>query len=87
MGYMQPGTKGIVGEARDYYVAAQPQPKKRMRGLGDLVHKVFKAVGIQKAVKTATKGRDCGCARRQEMLNRAFPFGKGEGDDMQSDKD
>lgn len=87
MGYMQPGTKGIVGENRHYNEQPQPEPKRRMKGLGDLVHKVFRAVGIEKAVKTATGGRDCGCARRQQLLNQAFPFGKGQSDGVQSDQD
>ncbi len=55
-----------------------PPPKGRMRGLGDLVHTVLKTVGIERMVKKATKGRDCGCQRRREKLNKAIPFGKAE---------
>lgn len=80
MGYMQPGTEGVMNERR--YTAtqqrtepnpAEPEPR-RMRGLGDLVHKMLHAVGIDRAVKKAARGRDCGCARRREALNRAVPF-------------
>lgn len=76
MGYMQPGTEGIVGEQR-HQVAAPVEDDGKIRGLGDLVHTVLKAVGIDKAVKKATKGKDCGCAARRRALNAAVPFGKG----------
>lgn len=79
MGYMQPGTEGLLNERR--YAASQaqkpesePEQPKRMRGLGDLVHRMLQTVGIDRAVKKATRGRDCGCARRREALNRAVPF-------------
>jgi hypothetical protein len=43
---------------------AAPQP---VRGLGDVVAKVTKAVGI----------KPCGpCERRRQMLNQRFPFKK-----------
>jgi hypothetical protein len=51
----------------------QPAPPDRMRGLGDLIAKVAdpigKAIGLDKA--------KCGCAKRQERLNRLVPFRKG----------
>jgi hypothetical protein len=74
MGYMNPGTSGIIGE--NSYVPEEPEekPAAKMRGLGDLVHKVFEKVGVVKAVKKVSGGRDCGCARRQDALNRAVPF-------------
>jgi len=47
-----------------------------MKGLGDAVEKVTKATGIKKVVDTVSKatGRDCGCGRRKDSLNRTFPF-------------
>lgn len=42
-----------------------------MRGLGDLVAKGAKALGFEQKP-------GCGCAKRQEILNRWVPFGKGE---------
>ncbi len=87
MGYIRPGTQGIVGiddqPPRDF----EPPKKTRMRGLGDLVQRVFRVVGIEVAFKKVTKNRECGCKQRQEFLNRVVPFGKGEGDDVQSDED
>jgi hypothetical protein len=56
--------------------ASEPEPT-RMRGLGDLVHRVLDAVGVVKFVKAREQqtGRECGCKRRREALNRAVPFG------------
>ena len=49
--------------------SAQPAPPERIRGLGDVVHKVTSKLGI----------RECGgCKKRREALNKAVPFGKGD---------
>lgn len=49
-----------------------------MRGLGDSIEKFTKATGIKKVVDSVAKatGKDCGCGRRKDSLNRQFPFGK-----------
>jgi hypothetical protein len=51
----------------------------RPRGLGDMVAAGLDAIGVTKeraqAVASAFGVSDCGCAARQEALNRAFPFG------------
>lgn len=44
-------------------------------GLGDTVEKVFRKTGIDKVAK-AVLGEDCGCDKRQELLNDIFPYGK-----------
>jgi hypothetical protein len=44
-------------------------------GLGDTVEKVFRKTGIDKLAK-AVLGEDCGCDKRQELLNDLFPYGK-----------
>lgn len=41
------------------------------RGLGDKVHKVLKATGIEKVVKSVKK--DCGCGKKRAALNDKFP--------------
>ena len=41
------------------------------RGLGDVVHTVIKATGLD---RFAPKG--CGCSKRRETLNRNVPFVK-----------
>jgi hypothetical protein len=44
-------------------------------GLGDIIQKVTKATGIEKAVKFIA-GEDCGCDARREKLNKLFPIKK-----------
>ena len=44
-------------------------------GLGDTVEKVFRKTGVDKLAK-AVLGEDCGCDKRQELLNDLFPYGK-----------
>ncbi len=43
-----------------------------MRNLGDKVHNVMKATGVHQVVQAVSKatGTECGCAARQEKLNR-----------------
>ena len=50
----------------------------KSKGLGDTVAKVIKATGIKKVVDKVSKavGKDCGCSKRQDTLNRAFPYNK-----------
>ena len=54
------------------------QPKLRnMRGMGDLVERNTEKTGIKAVVdKVAEKtGKDCGCGKRRDKLNKAIPFG------------
>lgn len=57
----------------------KPTPKKRRprkkkaEGLGDIVEAVTEATGIKSLVK-AVAGDDCGCDKRKEKLNAAFPL-------------
>ena len=52
--------------------------KKKSIGFGDTVHKIAKFLGIKKAVDKVSKvtGKDCGCKKRQDTLNRFFPYNK-----------
>lgn len=59
-----------------------PKPAKEWdvsmpsRGIGDTIAKITTFTGIKAvvdAVATAT-GTDCGCAKRQEAMNKAVPF-------------
>ena len=54
------------------------QKMKRSRGLGDSIEKVTKATGIKHLVGATAKavGKDCGCDRRRDTLNRLFPYKK-----------
>lgn len=44
------------------------------KGLGDTVEKITKFTGIKKVVDRITD--DCGCSKRKEKLNKAFPYKK-----------
>ena len=44
-----------------------------MEGLGDTIEKITKATGIKKAVDKII-GKDCGCNKRKNALNKAFPY-------------
>jgi hypothetical protein len=59
------------------------------KGLGDVVEAVTEATGIKKVVETVAKatGRDCGCGRRKEALNRLVPFKKENADGVQRNED
>ena len=50
----------------------------KSRGLGDTVEKLTTATGIKKVVDTVAKvaGKDCGCGKRKDALNRIFPYQK-----------
>jgi hypothetical protein len=46
------------------------------RGLGDSIERFTQATGIKKVVNTISKvtGKDCGCNKRKEALNKKFPY-------------
>ena len=46
------------------------------KGLGDSIERFAQATGIKKIVDTVSKvtGKDCGCGKRKEMLNKKFPY-------------
>ena len=48
------------------------------KGLGDTVEKITKTLGIKKVMESIEKktGKPCGCQKRKEALNKAFPYGK-----------
>tara|TARA_R100000935_G_C2827361_1_gene163086 strand:+ start:1007 stop:1180 length:174 start_codon:yes stop_codon:yes gene_type:complete len=49
------------------------------KGLGDTIAKFTKATGINKVASTMAKAvgkNDCGCTKRQDTLNRVFPYNK-----------
>jgi hypothetical protein len=52
--------------------------QKKSKGLGDTIAKITEATGIKKVVETVAKatGKDCGCGKRQDTLNRLFPYNK-----------
>ena len=50
--------------------------EEKSKGLGDTIEKITTATGIKKVVETVAKatGKDCGCNKRRDALNRAFPY-------------
>ena len=62
---------------------------REARGLGDVVEAVATATGIKAATEAVAKatGRDCGCGRRKEALNKLVPCKKGSADGVQRDED
>ena len=62
---------GAIANYKLYYME-----KNKSKGLGDTVAKITKATGIKKVVDTVAKvtGKDCGCNKRQDTLNRLFPY-------------
>jgi len=50
--------------------------KIQSKGFGDTVSKIAKAVGADKIAKVYEKatGKDCGCNKRKDTLNRVFPY-------------
>ena len=46
------------------------------QGLGDTVAKITKATGLDRLseIYTSITGKPCGCAERQEALNKLFPY-------------
>ena len=48
----------------------------KSKGFGDTVEKITTATGIKKIVSTVSKvtGKDCGCDKRKDTLNRMFPY-------------
>jgi len=48
----------------------------KSRGLGDSIHKITKATGIKSVVDRGSKalGKDCGCDKRRDTLNRLIPY-------------
>tara|TARA_R100000781_G_scaffold105365_1_gene69192 strand:- start:281 stop:466 length:186 start_codon:yes stop_codon:yes gene_type:complete len=49
---------------------------KESKGLGDSIEKFTEATGIKKVVEKVTGKKDCGCKKRKEALNKAFPYKK-----------
>lgn len=49
---------------------------QQSKGLGDTIEKITTATGIKKVVETVAKviGKDCGCNKRKDTLNRVFPY-------------
>ena len=52
--------------------------RTKPRGLGDSIERITKATGLKSLVRAGSKalGKDCGCSKRRDSLNRKFPYKK-----------
>ena len=59
-----------------YLETGKTQLKMKSKGLGDTVEKITVATGIKKVVDNVSKatGKDCGCGKRKEKLNKWLPY-------------
>ena len=50
----------------------------KSKGLGDSIEKITRKTKIKQLVRTMAKslGKDCGCKKRQDKLNKMFPYKK-----------
>tara|TARA_R110000751_G_scaffold136372_1_gene239384 strand:+ start:60 stop:206 length:147 start_codon:yes stop_codon:yes gene_type:complete len=46
----------------------------KARGLGDTIEKITKVTGIKHLIKKVA-GKDCGCKKRRDFLNKKIPYG------------
>jgi len=48
----------------------------KSKGLGDTIQKITESTGIKKVVEVIEKvtKKPCGCQKRKEKLNEAFPY-------------
>ena len=55
---------------------------KKSKGLGDSIEKITKATGVKSFMHVLIKNgmfgkkKDCGCNKRKDQLNKAFPYKK-----------
>ena len=52
---------------------------RKSRGLGDTINKFTTATGLNALAQFGSKAvgkKDCGCKKRQQALNKAFPYKK-----------
>ena len=48
----------------------------KSKGLGDSIEKITQATGIKKVIDKVNEvtGKDCGCKKRKDKLNKLFPY-------------
>jgi len=66
----------MVALRGDHLLKNNCMKEEKSKGLGDTIEKITKATGIKKVVDTVNKvvGKDCGCGKRKDNLNRLFPY-------------
>ena len=62
----------------------------RPKGLGDSIENFTRATGIKSLVSMASNAmgkKDCGCNKRKEALNKAFPYKTNKSKNSNNNKD
>lgn len=62
---------------------------RKPKGMGDVVKAITSVTGIEymvNAMANAVGIEDCGCGKRQELLNNKIPFGKTKQEDHAIEK-
>lgn len=72
-GRKDPRPEAVEHFRRKHHNAELPVPVQKSRGLGDTIAKFTHATGIAQAVEAVTNG-NCGCKKRQELLNDLVPY-------------
>jgi len=55
---------------------------EKSKGLGDTIEKITQATGVKSFTEVLAKSgifgkkKDCGCNKRKDQLNKAFPYKK-----------
>jgi hypothetical protein len=77
MRYKSFGLDKSLDEFESHMVRTQPKIVSESRGLGDSIAHITKATGLDmlSTIYTKITGQPCGCASRQEALNKLFPYG------------
>ena len=59
-------------------MAEMKEEQEKSKGVGDTVEKFTKLTGIKKLVEIIYEdsGKDCGCNKRKDKLNKIFPYKK-----------
>ena len=65
-------------EYKEYKAKKEAADTKESKGLGDTIEKITEATGIKKVVELFADGKDCGCNKRKEVLNKKYPYFKPE---------
>ena len=65
--------RSLYGAIENYKINYMESNKSK--GLGDSIEKITTATGTKKVVHKIA-GKDCGCNKRKQILNKVFPYKK-----------
>jgi DNA-directed RNA polymerase specialized sigma24 family protein len=72
---IQDARKTILnGDMSRYNNKRLKHKKMKSKGLGDTIEKITKATGIKAIVELVANGKDCGCDKRKEYLNKLWSY-------------